>query len=67
MGSPSPFGSGIVRVCDELSTENDVKTGEEQFDLRARDPAHRLLEQRPVEGDHLRHVGDRVFRQTCHS
>ena len=46
--------------------EDDVDPGKHQFELRARDPAHALFEQRPVEGDDLRHVCHRILRQAGH-
>ena len=49
-----------------LSTKNDVKAAEQQVKLRPRDPTCALIEQCPVEGDDLRHVRDRISRQTRH-
>ena len=70
-GMPAPVHRGRPsmsgRACDSLSTENDVEAGEQQVNLRPRDPACTKIEQRAIEGDDLGHVRDRVSRQTRHS
>lgn len=53
-------------ASDVLSPKHRVESGKQQIDLCARDSPDATLKQRSVEGDDLRHVGDRVFRQAGH-
>ena len=61
-----PHQLRFSRVCGGLSAKDDVEAGKQQLHLRPRDSAHALFEQCPFEGDDLRDIRDRVFRQPCH-
>src|SRR2546428_3938995 len=51
------------RITAALSPEHDVDAGEDQVDLPARQTTDTAGQERPVERQDLRDVGDRVLRQ----
>ena len=57
----------MATICAEIHAlspaQYDIDAGQDKIGLRTRELADALGEQRPVQGNYLRHVRDRILRQ----